>query len=66
MQVAYTVSDPKFAQERHRYPRFFRMVPLTEQIADEYVELIKRLGWTRVAVISYDDDFNINVSTVAI
>ena len=42
------------------------MVPLTEQIADEYVELIKRLGWTRVAVISYDDDFNINVSTVAI
>ena len=61
--MAYTASDSKFARERHRYPRFYRMVPLTEQVADGYVALIKQLQWKRVAVISHDDDFNINVST---
>ena len=60
--MAYTASDSKFARERHRYPRFYRMVPLTEQVADAYIALIKELNWKRVAVISHDDDFNINVS----
>jgi len=37
------------------------MVPITEQVADGYVALVKKLNWKRVAIISYDDDFNINV-----
>ena len=32
------------------------MVPVTEQIADGYVALVKDLNWNRVAVISYDSE----------
>lgn len=32
------------------------MVPITEQIADGYVALVKRLNWNRVAMISHDED----------
>lgn len=60
-QVAYTASDSVFGDDRIRYPRFYRMVPITKQIAEGYVALIKKLNWNRVAMISYDDDFNINV-----
>ena len=46
------------------------MVPITEQLADGYVALAKRLNWNRVAVISYDNEFYLNVcwqyETVAI
>ena len=37
------------------------MVPITGQVADGYVDLMKELNWNRVALISYDDDFNIGV-----
>ena len=32
------------------------MVPITEQLADGYVALIKELNWNRVAIISYDNE----------
>ena len=37
------------------------MVPITEQLVDGYVALIKELNWNRVALLSYDDEFNIDV-----
>ena len=37
------------------------MVPITEQVVDGYVALVKELNWKRVAIISYDDDFNTRV-----
>ena len=37
------------------------MVPITEQLADGYVALVKKLNWNRVAVVSHDDEFNMNV-----
>ena len=60
-QVAYTASDSVFGIDKERYPRFYRLVPVTEQLVDGYVALIKDLNWNRVALISYDDDFNIDV-----
>jgi len=38
------------------------MVPITEQLADGYVALVKELNWNRVAVISYDSALYLNVS----
>ena len=60
-QVAYTASDSVFGIDKESYPRFYRMVPITAQLVDGYVALIKELGWNRVAMISHDDDFNIDV-----
>ena len=37
------------------------MVPITEQLVDGYVALLKELNWNRVALLSYDDEFNIDV-----
>ena len=53
-----------FGKDKESYPRFYRMVPITEQVVDGYVALIKELNWNRVAVISYDDDFNIDVCSL--
>ena len=61
LQVAYTASDSVFGVDKESYPRFYRMVPITEQVADGYLALVKKLNWNRVAVITYDDDFNVNV-----
>ena len=47
-----------FGIDKQRYPRFYRTVPITKQIIDGYVALVKELNWKRVAIISYDDDFN--------
>ena len=37
------------------------MVPIAEDFADGFVALVKILNWTRVAVLSYDEDFVFNV-----
>ena len=37
------------------------MILVTEQLADSYIALVKELKWKRVAVISHDDPFNLNV-----
>ena len=50
-----------FGIDKQRYPRFYRLVPITEQVIDGYVALVKELNWQRVAIISYDDDFNTHV-----
>ena len=50
-----------FGTDKERYPRFYRPVPITEQTTDGIVALINELKWKRVAVIGYDDAFNINV-----
>ena len=60
-QVAYTASSSLFGIDKVRYPRFYRLVPITEQLADGYVALVRELNWNRVAVISYDDEFYLNV-----
>ena len=60
-QVAYTASSSLFGIDKERYPRFYRLVPITEQLADGYVALVKKLNWNRVAVISYDDELSLNV-----
>ena len=38
------------------------MVPVTEQIADGYVALVKKLNWKRVTVITDGNELNLNVS----
>ena len=45
-----------FSTDKKSYPRFYRMVPIIEQLADGYVALIKELNWNRVAIISYDNE----------
>ena len=60
-QVAYTASFSLFGIDKERYPRFYRLVPITEQLADGYVALVKKLNWNRVTVISYDDELSLNV-----
>ena len=55
-----------FGIDKESYPRFYRMVPITEQLVDGYVALVKELNWNRVAIISYDDDFNINVCIIKV
>ena len=37
------------------------MVPITEQLADGYVALVKELNWNRVAVVSYDEELYLRV-----
>ena len=49
------------AKDKKSYPRFYRMVPITEQLADGYVALARKLNWNRVAIISYDSDYYLNV-----
>jgi len=39
-------------------------VPIAEDFADGFVAVVKRLKWNRVAVLSYDEDFVLNVCTV--
>ena len=59
--MAYTTSSSVFGINKERYPRFYRLVPIAEQAVDGYIALMKELDWKRVAVISYDDDFNMEV-----
>ena len=40
------------------------MIPVTEQLADVYVALVKELKWKRVAVISDDHEFHLNVQLI--
>jgi len=61
LQVTYTASFSLFGKDKIRYPRFYRLVPITEQIADGYVALIKKLNWKRVTVITDEDELNLNV-----
>ena len=63
-QVAYTASSSLFGVDKESYPRFHQMVPITEQIADGYVALAKYLNWNRVAIISYDDEVDLNVKNI--
>ena len=51
-----------FGKDKTRFPRFYRMVPVTEQIADGYVALVKKLNWKRVTVITDGNELNLNVS----
>lgn len=61
MQVAYTVSSSLFGKDKVRFPRFYRMVPITEQVADGYVALAENLGWKRITVLTDEDELNLNV-----
>lgn len=60
LQVSYTVSSSVFGNTT-RYPRFFRLVPITEEFASGFVAVVKELNWKRVAVISYVDEFTLKV-----
>ena len=62
-QVSYTASSKVF-ENRTRFPRFFRLVPIAEDFADGFVAVVKRLEWNRVAVLSYDEDFVFNVNSL--
>ena len=60
--MAYTASSSLFGIDKESYPRFYRMVPITEEVAGAYVALVKELNWNRVAIISYDnDEYYLNV-----
>lgn len=48
-------------ENKTRFPRFYRLVPIAEDFADGFVAVVKKLNWNRVAVLSYDDDFVVNV-----
>ena len=61
--MAYTVATSFFGEDKDRYPRFYRLVPITEQIVSGYVALVKKLNWNRVLIISYDREFYSDVST---
>ena len=63
LQVAYTVTSSLFGEDKDHYPRFYRLVPITEQVVNAYVALVKKLNWKRVLIISYDDEFFTDVST---
>ena len=60
LQVSYTVSSTIFG-DTTRYPRFFRLLPITEDFADGFVAVIKELKWTRVAVVAYINEFMLKV-----
>lgn len=51
-----------FRIDKERYPRFYRLVTIVEQVVDGYIALVKE---QRVAVTSYDDDFNMEVCYIA-
>ncbi|XP_065917614.1 gamma-aminobutyric acid type B receptor subunit 1-like [Dysidea avara] len=59
-QVAYTASSSLFGKDKVRFPRFYRLVPITEQITDGYVALVEKLNWKRVTVITDEDELNLN------
>ncbi|XP_065917608.1 gamma-aminobutyric acid type B receptor subunit 2-like [Dysidea avara] len=60
-QVSYTASSSLFGEDKFSYPRFYRLVPITEQVADGYVAVVKKLRWRRVAVISHDSELHLSV-----
>ena len=60
VQVSYTASSPVF-ENKTKYPRFFRMIPISKEFANGYAALIKEQGWKKVAVISSIDDFTYTV-----
>jgi len=60
VQVSYTASSSVF-ENRTKYPRFFRMIPISKEFANGYAALIKEQGWQKVAVISTIDDFTYTV-----
>ena len=61
-QVAYTVASSLFGEDKDHYPRFYRLVPIKEQVVNGYVALVKKLNWQRVLIISYHNDFYTDVS----
>ena len=60
--MAYTVTSSLFGENKDRYPRFYRLVPITEQIVSGCVALVKKLNWNRVLIISYGSEFYSDVS----
>ena len=60
-QVSYTASSSLFGEDKFSYPRFYRLVPVTEQVADEYMAVVKRLRWRRVAVVSHGSELFLSV-----
>ena len=64
--MAYTASSSLFGKDKVRFPRFYRLVPITEQMADGYVALIEKLNWNRVTVITDEDELNLNVSHITV
>jgi len=61
--VSYTASSPVFG-DKGSYSRFYQTIPEIKQFFDGYNEVLKEMRWKRVAVIYYDDDFTLNVSTM--
>ena len=66
LQVAYTVASSLFGEDKDHYPRFYRLIPITEQIVNGYIALVKELKWRRILIISYDSEFFLNVCMVVI
>ena len=45
-----------------KYPRFFRLLPITEEFVNGFVALVEEFEWKRVAVIAFTDEFMLKVT----
>ena len=45
-----------------KYPRFFRLLPITEDFADGFVAIVEKFEWKRVAVIAFTNEFMLKVT----
>ena len=62
LQVSYRSISSQFAVDKISYPRFFRLVPRSQQFADVIVAIVNKLKWRKVAMITYASDFLFGVS----
>ena len=65
LQVAYTASSSLFGKDKRRFPRFYRLVPITEQISRGHLALIRKLNWKRVMIVSYENEFYLDVCHIS-
>lgn len=64
MQVSYRSSSALFGADKISYPRFFRLVPRSEQFADINIAIVHQFKWKRVAMVTYTTRFLLYVSTL--
>ena len=51
LQLSCVSSSAELAK-RHRYPNYFQLLAPDDDLADGFLAIIQKFGWTRVAIIT--------------
>ena len=51
LQLSCVSSSAQLAKQ-HRYPNYFQLLAPDDELADAFLAIIQKFGWTRVAIIT--------------